>query len=103
MEPQQVMIARIYLHEGEHLLSATLNILRDEAKISGATVVRGIAGFSQAGGTHTAALVALALDLPLVVEFYDHVDKVNFAVQTLRQRLQLNHIVYWPAYGYLTP
>lgn len=95
MAHQQVTIARIYLHEGEHLLSKIMNILHDEERVAGVTVLRGITGFGKDGKVRTSSLADLSLDSPLVVEFYDAPDWVDAAIEKLLRRLDLNHVVTW--------
>ena len=100
MATRSVTVARIYLREGEHLLPGIIKLLHDEEKVSGVTVLRGIAGFSADGKVHTASLVDLSLDLPLVVEFYDEPARVDAVVQRLTEKLGLPHILTWPATHY---
>jgi hypothetical protein len=97
MAHQQVTIARIYLREGERLLPKLMKFLHDEEKVSGVTVLRAIAGFSGDGKIHTASLVDLSLDLPLVVEFFDEPARVEAIIDRLMQRMTLPHVVTWSA------
>ncbi|MCQ8106375.1 DUF190 domain-containing protein [Methylomonas sp. SURF-2] len=101
MAHQTVSIARIYLREGEHLLDDLLHFLHDREKVSGVTVLRGIAGFGPDGKMRTSSLVDLSLDLPLIVEFYDLPERVEAILDHLETRLGLCHFVYWPATGRL--
>ncbi|WP_346780356.1 MULTISPECIES: DUF190 domain-containing protein [Methylococcus] len=94
---RSVRIVRIYLREGEHLLSKLIKFLHEEEKVAGVTVLRGIAGFSTDGKIHTASLVDLSLDLPLIVEFYDLPDRVDAVIDKLTSRLALDHVVSWDA------
>jgi PII-like signaling protein len=100
MATQSVTVARIYIREGEHLLPEIVRFLHDDAKVSGVTVLRGIAGFGPDGKVHTASLVALSLDLPLVVEFYESPERVEDVITQLEQHLGLTHVVTWPAQVY---
>lgn len=66
---------RIYFGDRDHhgmgtLWSALLSLLRKEGAM-GATVVRGEAGFGAHSRIHTASLVALSSDLPLICEWVD--------------------------------
>lgn len=99
MAPQTVTIARIYLREGEHLLDDLIHFLHDQEKVSGVTVLRGIAGFGPDGKMRTASLVDLSLDLPLIVEFYDLPERVEVILDHLEKHMGLNHIVCWQAMG----
>lgn len=97
MAHQQVAIARIYLREGEHLLAKLIKFLHDEEKVSGVTVLRAISGFSTDGKMRTSSLIDLSLDLPLVVEFYDDPVRVEAVLDKLTERMNLPHIISWPA------
>lgn len=103
MATQTITIARIYLREGEHLLDKLLQYLHDEQKVSGVTVLRGIAGFGPDGDMHMASLVDLSLDLPLIVEFYDTPERIAGIVDHISTHMNLPHIVSWQAVGYLRP
>ncbi|AAU92081.1 MULTISPECIES: DUF190 domain-containing protein [unclassified Methylococcus] len=103
MATASVRIVRIYLREGEHLLSKLLKFLHEEEKVAGVTVLRGIAGFSTDGKIHTASLVDLSLDLPLIVEFYDRPDRIEAVMDKLTHRLVLAHVVSWDATVHVSP
>ena len=45
--------------------------------IAGATVLRGIEGFGAKSRLHTANLLRLSQDLPIVIEVVDNNDKIN--------------------------
>lgn len=100
MATQSVTVARIYLREGEHLLDKVMKFLHDEEIVSGVTVLQGIAGFGADGKIHTARLLDLSLDLPLIVEFYDQPERVAAVIERLEARLGLTHVVTWPAVSY---
>jgi len=97
MSTTPVTMARIYTLEGHDQLNQALDILRDEEKIFGVTILRGIAGFGTDREVHTSSLLTLSLELPLIIEFYDEPEKVAKAIQTLKTRLDLKHIVSWSA------
>jgi PII-like signaling protein len=104
MSAKEVTIARIYTLEGHDQLNQALDILRDEEKIFGVTIVRGIVGFGENRKVHTSSLLTLSLELPLIIEFYDEPEKVEKAIQVLKSRLDFKHIVSWSAmaHGELT-
>jgi PII-like signaling protein len=97
MATQPVTVARIYLREGEHLLGEITKFLHDEEKVSGVTELQGIAGFGPDGKIHTAYLLDLSLDLPLIVEFYGEPARMEEVIQHLIQKMNLPHIITWPA------
>jgi PII-like signaling protein len=92
MATQAVTIARIYLREGEHLLAKLLKFLHDEEKVSGVTVLRGIAGFGADGDMHLASLIDMSLDLPLIVEFYDRPERVEEVIDRHETRMGLSQV-----------
>ena len=77
MNSRKITVARVYTLEGHDHLNQALNILRDQEKIAGVTVMRGIAGYGVSGAIHTSSLLNLSLELPIIIEFYDETDKVN--------------------------
>lgn len=103
MATQTVTVARIYLREGEHSLATLIQLLHNEEKVSGVTVLRGIGGFGPDGEIHMASLLDLSLDLPLIVEFYDLPERVESILADLEKRMGLSHVVTWQAQGHLRP
>ena len=74
LEGDQWMV-RIFIGEsdrwkGRPLADALVERLRKEA-FAGATVLRGLAGFGARSVVHTAHLLELSQDLPLVIEVVD--------------------------------
>lgn len=94
--PSSFRIVRVYLHEGEHQVDAILELLHDRLQVRGATVFRGVAGFGPTGHMHTADLVDLGMDLPLVVEFYETEDRARSAIRELGDIVDADHVVSWP-------
>jgi len=82
LEGQQVLM-RIFIGEGDRcnhqpLYRALVEMLR-RRKIAGATVLRGTLGFGAESHMHTAQLLRLSQDLPVVIEVVDteeHIDSV---------------------------
>lgn len=98
---KEITIVQVYTLEGHDQLNQVLDILRDEEDILGATVIRGIAGFGRSKEIHTSTLLNLSLELPLVVEFYDETEKVMKTIEKLKNRLELTHIISWPATAHI--
>ena len=88
-----ITVARLYSREKEHRLQKLLKILHDEDRVMGATIVRGIQGFSLDGVMHDASLVALSLDLPLVLEFFDTPERVEAILNRLEEGMDLHGVV----------
>jgi CBS domain-containing protein/PII-like signaling protein len=73
------------------LYLAILDYLRAEG-VAGATVFRGIAGYGSRREVHTASLVELASDLPLVIIFIDQPDRVERIMPHLAEMVQVGLI-----------
>jgi PII-like signaling protein len=77
------LLVRIFLGESDQfhhrpLARALLERLRAEG-FAGATVLHGVAGFGASSVIHTASLIELSGDLPVVIEVVDdqaHVDRL---------------------------
>lgn len=72
-----------YRHQPLYL--AIVEMLRAE-KLAGATVVRGIAGFGAKSHLHSAHLLTLSQDLPMVIECVDtpeNIDRVLPKIDTM--------------------
>ena len=98
MKPVEVTVVRIYLTEAQAKLNPLLKQLHDQEKVRGVTVFRGISGFGPSGVVHTAALLDLSLDLPIVVEFFDEPTKAAAIVERLHALIDPGYIVSWRAY-----
>lgn len=48
-----------------------------EYGLAGATVLRGLEGFGASGHIHTAKILRLSLDLPLIIEIIDTSEKIE--------------------------
>jgi hypothetical protein len=97
MNTTEVTVVRIYISEAEDLLEPILKFLHDEVKVSGVTVFRGISGFGSSGKMHTANILALSLDLPLAIEFFDEPKRVAEIMPQLTTLAKAAHIISWNA------
>lgn len=74
-------LLRIFLGESDTLegksLFELLVIRAKEHGLAGATVLRGIEGFGAASRIHTAKILRLSEDLPIVVEIVDSEEKIT--------------------------
>ena len=95
MKTREIVYVRIYITESSHLLNKVVDYLHDEAKVRGVTVLRGISGFGETG-KHSSSLLALSLDLPLVIEFFDDKHKIDPVIDYLSNIIKPEHIVFWP-------
>jgi len=96
MNQVQAIMVRVYLSESDHGLKALIDCLHDELKVCGVTVMRGIEGYGSSGRVHTASLVDLSLDLPLILEFFDRPDKAALAITRIQAMVKPGHLVSWP-------
>ena len=96
MSERQAVMVRVYLLESDHGLKPLLKCLHDEVGVCGVTVMRGVEGFGASGRLHSASLLDLSLDLPLVLEFFDKPEKVQSAIEHINNLVEPGHIVSWP-------
>jgi PII-like signaling protein len=87
---QQVLM-RIFIGEQNKyahkpLYQAIVEMLREE-KMAGATVIRGIAGFGAKSHMHSAHLLALSQDLPMIIECVDSQDNIERVLPKLDEML----------------
>ncbi len=79
--PQEAGLLRIFIGESdrwEHQpLYEAIVLKARECHLAGATVLRGPMGFGQASRLHTAKILRLSLDLPMVIEIVDAEEKIN--------------------------
>ena len=97
MKTRDVTLVRIYCSEAEHKLEPLLALLQDQEQVAGVTAFRGIAGFGSSGKMHSASLLDLSLDMPLVIEFFDDPEKVQRIMQDLNELVKPGHMVSWSA------
>ena len=73
--PQDAVLLRIFIGESdryEHRPSYEAIVLRArELQLAGATVLRGPMGFGKSSHLHTAKILRLSMDLPMVIEIVD--------------------------------
>jgi uncharacterized protein len=93
----QVKVVRIYLSESEKKIKHVLDYLRDDAKVKGATVFRGIAGFGDSGLLHQASIVDWEMELPIVIEFFDSPSNTDNVIQEIMSMIKPGHIISWLA------
>lgn len=59
-----------------------------KARLAGATVLRGIMGFGANSHLHTAKLLDLSADLPIIVEIVETEEKINAFMPTLNDLIE---------------
>lgn len=81
MLPEEGHLLRIFIGESDKQegrpLYEWILIKAKEHGLAGGTVFRGIAGFGAKSHIHTAKLLELSADLPIVIEIVDTLDKID--------------------------
>jgi PII-like signaling protein len=85
-------LLRIFIGEsdrwhGRSLAEAIVLMLREEG-LAGATVVRGIEGFGADSRIHTAHVLRLSEDLPMVIEVVDREERIRSVLPKLDEMVQ---------------
>jgi PII-like signaling protein len=74
-------LLRIFVGEsdryGHHPLYEAIVLKARERGLAGATVLRGVMGFGKHSTLHTAKILRLSEDLPMVIEIVDKEEKIN--------------------------
>jgi uncharacterized protein len=85
--PKDAMLLRIFFGEEDRFESRPLYeaivLKAREMHIAGATVLRGSMGFGHSSRLHTAKVMRLSFDLPVVIEVVDTEAKINEFLPTL--------------------
>jgi PII-like signaling protein len=78
---ETALLLRIYIGEDDRFdgrpLYEAIVVKAREQELAGATVLRGPMGFGRSSRVHTAKILRLSEDLPIVVEIIDSADKIN--------------------------
>jgi PII-like signaling protein len=79
--PEDAVLLRIYVGESDRWqhqpIYEAIVLKARELHLAGATVLRGPMGFGAASRIHTAKILRLSMDLPIVIEIVDTDDKVQ--------------------------
>lgn len=78
--PSEAELLRIFIGEGDkHHGRSLYEVIVEEARrrgLAGATVLRGTLGFGASSRIHTAKILRLSEDLPMVVEIVDKPERI---------------------------
>jgi hypothetical protein len=79
--PHEAVLLRIFIgesdrHEHQPLYEAIVLKAR-EAGLAGATVLRGPMGFGKSSRLHTAKILRLSMDLPMIIEIVDSEENIR--------------------------
>ena len=87
--PEESLLLRIFLGESDRLghqpLYEAIVAKARAAGLAGATVTRGSMGFGASSQLHTAKIMRLSDDLPLVVEIVDAEERINAFLPQLKE------------------
>jgi PII-like signaling protein len=79
--PEEATLLRIFIGEDDrddgHPLYESIVLAARKAGLAGATVLRGPMGYGQSSRLHTANILRLSSDQPLVIEIVDSDDKIQ--------------------------
>jgi hypothetical protein len=79
--PEEGLLLRIFIGESDMYkgkpLYEQIVLKARELHLAGATVVRGIMGFGADSRIHTAKILRLSLDLPIIIELVDTEENLN--------------------------
>ena len=78
--PENGKLLRVFIGEADKWqgrpLYEAIVILAKEKKMAGATAIRGFMGFGAKSHMHTAKILELSTDLPVVIEIVDSEEKI---------------------------
>src|SRR4051794_32665698 len=87
--PEEGSLLRIFVGEsdrfGHHPLYEAIVLKAREHGLAGATVLRGVMGFGKNSVIHTAKILRLSEDLPMVIEIVDSSAKIEAFLPLLNE------------------
>jgi PII-like signaling protein len=85
------MLLRVFIGESDRFdhkpLYEAIVFKARELHLAGATVLRGPMGFGKSSRMHTAKILRLSMDLPMVIEIVDSEEKLNAFLPDLEQMI----------------
>ena len=79
--PEEAVLLRIFIGESDRWhhrpLYEAIVLKAREMRLGGATVLRGPMGFGKSSRLHTAKILRLSMDLPMVIEIVDSKEKIE--------------------------
>ena len=89
--PEDAVLLRIFIGESDRYqhrpLYEAIVLKARELQMAGATVLRGPMGFGKSSHLHTAKILRLSMDLPIVIEIVDSDEKVNAFLPALDEMM----------------
>ena len=87
--PHESVLLRIFIGENDRWqhkpLYEAIVLKAREAHLAGATVLRGAMGFGKSSRLHTAKILRLSMDLPVVIEIVDSEEKIQSFLPALNE------------------
>lgn len=90
----RVFVGEADHHHGEPLYAAIVKRAR-EAGLAGATVVRGSMGFGANSRIHTASILRLSEDLPVLIEIVDIPERIEEFLPVLHEMVDEGLVMTW--------
>jgi uncharacterized protein len=89
--PRDSMLLRIFIGESDRWnhkpLYEAIVLKAREMHLGGATVLRGPMGFGKSSRMHTAKILRLSMDLPIVIEIVDSEEKIQSFLSALEEMM----------------
>ena len=89
--PEDALLLRIFIGESDRYhhrpLYEAIVVKAREMHMAGATVLRGPMGFGASSRIHTAKIIQLSMDLPIVIETVDTEEKLNSFLPVLDEMM----------------
>src|SRR5690349_1924298 len=90
--PHEATLLRIFIGESDRWqhkpLYEVIVLKARELHLAGATVLRGPMGFGKSSRLHTAKILRLSMDLPVVIEIVDSEEKIQGFLPLLDQMMK---------------
>jgi uncharacterized protein len=90
--PEDALLLRILIGESDRYchrpLYEAIVLKARELHMAGATVLRGSMGYGASSQIHTAKIIQLSMDLPLIVEIVDTEEKINAFLPVLDEMMK---------------
>jgi len=90
--PHEAMLLRVFIGETDRWhhqpLYEAIVLKARELHLAGATVLRGPMGYGKSSRLHTAKILRLSMDLPLVIEIVDTEEKVQGFLPVLDEMMK---------------
>src|SRR4051812_3805622 len=90
--PHEATLLRIFVGESDRWkhqpLYEALVLKARELHLAGATVLRGPMGFGKSSRLHTAKILRLSMDLPVVIEIVDSEEKIQAFLPALNEMMK---------------